>query len=202
MKKHLTLVLMVITLLALAAPATAKPPNCDDPDSSHPACGGGNDEPAMAGHECVGYATDAYTAAEGSGHFEFDLGVDYNSACVDVSNVLPTGTWDITYNVTAGTLRELVVLVRDSFSPGDLCNYGISNSGMRLRRVPSGSFKLEPNAADSVNSCGTEWAEMIGDTYYGDAPPGVQSPLAFLVFARGTEDLEASFTVDYPNATP
>jgi hypothetical protein len=195
-KKNLTLVLVVMTLLALAAPAAAKPPNCDE-TPGHPACGGANDEPAMAGHECVGYATDAYTAAEGSGHFDFDLGGDYYSACVDVSNVLPTGTWDITYNVTAGTLRELLVLVRDSFSPGDLCNYG-----MRLRRVTSGSFKLEPNAADHVNSCGTEWAEMIGDTYYGEALPGVRSPLAFLVFARGTEDLEVSFTVDYPNATP
>jgi hypothetical protein len=195
MKRLLILTLIMATISAPAAPAAAKPPNCDE-TPWHPACGGANDEPAMAGHECVGYVTDAYTAAEDSGHFEFDLGGEYYDACIDVSNVDPEGHWTITYNVTAGTLRELLVLVRDSFSPGDICNYGL-----RFRHVSSGSFTLEPNAADDVNSCGTNFAEMIGSGYYPDFE-AIRSPLAFLVFTRGTKDLVVNFTVDYPYAAP
>ncbi len=190
MKRHAALLLAVVMLLALAAPAAAKPPNCEE-TPWHPACGGANDEPAPAGTACS-VLTDGHIAAV-SDDFGFILTGDF--ACIDVSNVSPTGAWYITYDVTAGTLRELLVLVRDSFSPGDICNYG-----MRLRHVTSGSFTLEPNAADYVNSCGIEFAEMIGDTYHGEANENVQSPLAFLVFARGTKDLSVNIKVDYPNA--
>jgi hypothetical protein len=130
---------------------------------------------------------------------DFPLTVDAvdPNACIDVSKVAASGTWSIEFNVVSGTLRELIVSVRDSVAGGDLCDEA------RLRRPSeaSGSITLQPNAADFVNACGTQYGEIVPDgTTFTTVEPGIQSPLAFLVWARGSKDLEINFWVDYPNS--
>ncbi len=195
MKKHTILILAILMLLAIAAPAAAKPPNCDaNPD--HPACGGGGDEPAQAGTTCAEFAGDGYLINAFNSDFDFTLTAALDDACIDVSKVDANGTWTIDFKVTAGSLRELIVSVRDSAAPGDGCDEA------RLRPSDSmGTIILNPNAADTVNACGTEYGEMVNGEYFYQATDD-KSPLAFIVWTRGSKDLVVDLTVDYPNATP
>ena len=198
MRKYTILMLAVLMLLAVAAPATARPPNCDDPSSQHPSCGGGGDEPALAGTTCVEFAGEGYLIDAVSTDFDFGFtpAAAMDDACIDVSKVDANGAWKIDFKVTAGSLRELIVSVRDSAAPGDGCDEA------RVRPSEAmGTIFLSPNAADTINACGTEYGEMVNGEYFGQATDG-KSPLAFIVWTRGSKDLEVNFTVDYPNATP
>ena len=193
------LILLVVLGLLMAFPATAfaeKPDFCSDPESTHPSCGDGEPDGEYVGTECVestklgdDMLVDAKTT-----DFSFAVDPQNPNACIDVSNVAASGTWTINFEVVSGTLRELIVSVRDSIAGGDLCDEA------RLRR-PSEPWEilLQPNAADFVNACGTQYGEIVPDgTTYTTVEPGIQSPLAFLVWARG-KDLEINFSVDYPN---
>lgn len=102
--------------------------------------------------------------------------------CIDVSDV-EAGDWEVTVDVTQGSLRELLVIVRDSVAPGDLC----ASTTYKKNNLPDSpfTFTLPVNAADTVNACGTELAELVGDQFYAEAE-NVDSPLAFLMVIRGS----------------
>jgi hypothetical protein len=194
--KRLIILLVALGLL-MAFPAAAAGVDCEKkPD--HPLCGDGGPDGEYVGTECVEstkLGDDVIVDATGT-DFEFTVDPIEPNACIDVSNVAASGTWTIDFEVVSGTLRELIVSVRDSVAGGDLCDEA------RLRRPsePSGSISLQPNAADFVNACGTQYGEIVPDgTTYTTVEPGIQSPLAFLVWARG-KDLVINFWVDYPNA--
>ena len=195
MKKNAILILAVLMLLAVAAPATAKPPNCDD-NPSHPSCGDPGEEEVPAGTECMESIKlgDDMLADATDTDFDFSVDAQTPNACIDVSKVAASGTWTINFEVVSGSLRELIVSVRDSVAGGDLC------AEARLRRPSdqSGNIALHPDAADFVNACGTQYGEIVDGTTYNTVEPGIQSPLAFLVWARG-KDLVIEFSVNFPN---
>ena len=180
MKKTLTALLALAVLVTLAMPALAA-------KGGKP---GQPDNPPLGGTTCAedGWASDID-----------DLSLMGRSAeaCVDVSDVNP-GAWDVTVNVEEGTLKSLLVVLRDSVSPGDACGEPIY---LRNISAPS-TFKLEGAlegaAGDYVNACGVEWAEWVDGVYYDTVEPKLDSPLALLVFSRGSADLELTLDVDLP----
>jgi hypothetical protein len=200
MKRLLILLVVLGLLTAFPAAALADKPDCSIPDSTHPSCGDGEPDGEYVGTECTESTKLGDDMLVDATDTDFLLTVDAinPNACIDVSKVAASGTWSIEFNVVSGTLRELIVSVRDSVAGGDLCDEA------RLRRPieRSGRISLQPNAADFVNACGTQYGEIVPDgttyTTYTTVEPGIQSPLAFLVWARG-KDLEINFWVDYPN---
>lgn len=151
----------------------------------------------MAGTECVDAANPdvAYPVSE---DFGLTVGGETEYVCIDVSDVV-AGDWDVTVDVKKGSLRELLVIVRDSVAPGDAC----AAIKYRKKTLPDSpfTFALPVNAADYVNSCGTGYAEMVGDDYYDTVQPGIPSPLAFMMFIKGGDSTtEIEVHVDYPNA--
>ncbi len=187
MRRLLILSVALIVLLALAVPVGAA-----KPDKPGPPGDSGND-PVLAGTTCADMNDDGYfKGVDDSGSFGLPLTTAQSRACFDVSNVSEIGNWTIGYNVTAGSLRELIVSVRDSAAPGDLCDE------TRLRNAVSGQITLTPNARDYANACGITYAEWVGDSLIELADETVDSPLAFLIWARGTKDLNVTFTIGYP----
>jgi len=114
--------------------------------------------------------------------------------CVDVSDVEP-GLWNVDINVKEGRLRSLILQVRDSIAPGDLCE------DVRYRRVLAPSILhavLDVPGGDWVNACGIEYAENINGTDYRWEDTGTRHPLAFMVWAEGSKDLLIEFWVNIP----
>ena len=182
MKVTLTALLAIAVLLTLAMPAlAAKGGN-----------GGKPDRPPLGGTTC---------AEDGSASDIEDLALMGRgaSACVDVSDVNP-GPWDVTVNVEKGTLKSLLVILRDSVSPGDVCGEPINLRGniSAPESFTLEGFTLEGAAGDYVNACGVGWAEWVDGVYYDTVEPTLQSPLALLVFTRGSADLELTLDVDLP----
>lgn len=193
MKRLTILCLVLIVLAMLAAPATAKPPNCQE-DPSHPSCGDSSDKPVLAGTECVESVRLSDTTFVGAfdADFSFTMDAPNDSACIDVSKVA-TGTWMVGFDVTAGSLRALLVVVRDSVAPGDGCYV----SDWIRKPGPSGSIEFNIGATDFVNACGSEFAESVAGITYETVEPDIQSPLVLQIFTSGKNQV-VDFTVDYP----
>lgn len=193
MKRLVTLLVILGLLMAFPAGAAAeKPPAPPGPP--------GGDNGPMAGTECVDTANPDL-AYQVSDDFVLTAGGEIEYVCIDVSDVI-AGDWDVTVDVT-GSLRELLVVVRDSVAPGDAC----AVAHYRRNTLPDSPFPftlpftLPVNAADRVNSCGIGWAEMVGDDYYATAEPDIPSPLAFMMFIKGGDSTtKLDVRVDYPNA--
>ena len=151
----------------------------------------------MAGTECVDAANPdvAYPVSE---DFGLTVGGETEYVCIDVSDVV-AGDWDVTVDVKKGSLRELLVIVRDSVAPGDAC----AAIKYRKKTLPDSpfTFALPVNVADYVNACGTGYAEMVGDDYYATVKQNIQSPLVLQMFMWGVDSTtELKVDVDYPNA--
>ena len=192
MKKTFTTFLAIATIVALAVPAAAGKGGKPDKPSKDP----------LAGTTCIkaGYANLPATS-----DFTIDLPepVKRAEACVDVSDVIP-GPWTVTVEVTNGTLRSLLVILRDSVAPGDACGAPFYHQGNIQANTEEATFDFTlPGAPGSfVNACGEEWAEEIdGYDYYDKDDTTVESPLAFLVFAQG-RDLAMTLDVDLPPLDP
>ena len=180
--------------MALAVPAGAKP-------------GKGPDKAPLAGTTCAGRVSPNLPTADG---FPIDLAGKEAGACVDVSNVTPgewvdsSGEplpWEVTVTVTNGTLKSLLVILRDSVAPGDACgvpDYFRGNITGSETDPATLTLTLPGADGDYVNACGVEWAEKVEGEYYDDIDTTVDSPLAFLVFARGSRDLAMTLDVDLP----
>lgn len=166
----ITLVASAIAIAA-AMPASAKPPNCDV-DPSHPSCKPADDEP-LAGYTCgIGnpgarLVNDDFVVELGGR----DTGLS-GYECVDVLSTVG-GRWNIT--VTGAGARSLLLVPRDSDSPGDSCG------GVIFRRAANiyTSFTLPLDIPEetrteipvaTVNACGTQFAEWV-DAYSGTEPP-------------------------------
>jgi hypothetical protein len=199
MRRSWAILIVVALAFTTAVSAGAAKPNCDD-DPKHPSCGTVNEDP-MAGTECVLWSPDDPYTNLASKDFELTVTVENSRfsefVCIDVSDVA-VGEWNVTVDVRQGSLRELQVIVRDSVAPGDDC----ARARYRKNKHPDSpfTFTLPVNAADDVNACGIEFAEMVGGVYYATHDTEVSSPLAFLMFVRGS-DLVFDVDVDYPNAS-
>lgn len=199
MRRFWTILIVVSLSLATALSAGARV-DCEE-RPLHPQCVPRGPDPGdpRPGTACVPSEEANRFAASENFVFTVDattVGATDVSACVDVSDVV-AGDWTVGVAVVQGTLRELLVLVRDSFAPGDLCE------GIRYRKntMPDSafSFVLGVEVASVVNACGTEFAEMV-DGEYVKEQTGAPDPLAFLVFLWGSKDLRVHFDVDIPTS--
>ncbi len=123
---------------------------------------------------------------------------EWASACIDV--MADPGDWTVVVEEIGGTLRSLSLVVRDSVAPGDACD----SVPYRGRDIPFLPFQITLDgfedhgiAGSWVNSCGTDWAEWVGDAYYDDEATDVPSPLVLQVFMSG-KDEKVKLTIDIP----
>jgi hypothetical protein len=175
-----------------AAPATGSKGGTPGPPDDK----GKPEKTAVAGTECVVWSPDDPYAYAESGDYGLTLGGDTDVVCIDVTEVVK-GDWKVTVDVTRGSLEWLLVSVRDSVAPGDTC----ASTSYKKKKIPDSPFPftLLVNAADTVNACGTDYAEMVDNDYYATAEEGTPSPLSFLMFFQGSSDLVFTVDVDYPN---
>ena len=185
--KTLLAVIAVLLPLVVAGTASAgKPPR-----------------PDRGGYTC------AYDGFDQSSHgleftatgFSFTLTGHQDDMCVDVPYELAdtTGEWWVSVTDVSGSVRRLLLIPRDSVSPGDSCG------GWNLRNpdLPAEFAMPLPIPPATVNACGTDFGEWL-DTN-GDGNPdtlemtqtGAEDPLVFIAFLEG-HDPEVTITVTVP----
>jgi hypothetical protein len=156
MRRILILAVVLALPLAAAATAVAKKPDCSV-DPAHPSCG----EDPSDGVPLGGTVCDPADYPDGidgvqTGDFDFTLEVegDNTYACIDV--LAAAGDWSVT--VTGSRARSLLLVGRDSVSPGDACDV------VNLRRddiyIDEGHPLVMPAA--TINACGVDWSEWVG----------------------------------------
>jgi len=89
-------------------------------------------------------------------------------------------------------VRSLVLIPRDSISPGDSCG------GVGIHKPKSGTITLPGADGAYVNSCGTQFGEWVDDIYYGNADETVESPLAFQIDMKGSSDAKVTLKLYLP----
>ena len=187
----LTAILMVC---AIALPAGAAPKKCDDRPTA-PGCETPVDDQPIAGTTCnaIGQWGEPYNTS-------FQVEDVTDSTCIDVNANPGNWTVDVVEQTSGAPLRWLSLVIRDSVAPGDACD------SVRIRKVPIpiqiilDGFESDNNPGIPgawVNSCGTEYAEWVGDTYHADAEPTVPSPLAFGV-SMFPKDAKVTLNVTLP----
>jgi hypothetical protein len=204
--------LAVAVALAIAQPAGAKKPDCEA-DPPHPAC---KESPETGGYTCAEYAAmnpdwggTVYPveANDSYGERTWDFVLELSGreeACIDV--IAPAGRWLV--SVTANHRHGLMMVPRDSFSPGDSCG------GAGFGNDPNGDWTL-PLLIDTrteipsshVNACGTEFGEWIrgeDDELELVMDETVEeNPLAFVVEAGGPRKrATTTIKVDLPVPAP
>lgn len=180
MKRWWTILVVTAMALTTAPGAGAKPP---------PWAGGGGD--GLEGGTACLESINVDSADVFTGEPIGPLGA--GTHCVDVSGVVP-GSWSVGYEVDQGSLRSLIVQVRDSVAPGDVCldaRFGKNDP------MPS-PIEFDVSAGDWVNACGTQFAEVIDGQDYWNEDPDHQSPLALLFWVDGSKDLAVTFDVNVP----
>lgn len=216
MKRLWILLLAVGVVLALAVPVAATPGDdiwcADRPD--HALCVGDPepDEPDPSyAMPCGG------ELVAGVSNLTVDLGGRKSGlpsgACIDVMS--DTGPWTVTVDVLQGTLRSMSVFIRDSVAPGDGCFPG-GSCGIGLRDIPTENpFTLTTGMEDIpeayVNACNVfpddnffgEWAfDKLGEwTFFEGIRGDLPSPLAFMPSISGSNDLQLTLTVTFPEYT-
>lgn len=211
MKRLWILLLTFGVVFALAVPVAATPGDetwcADRPD--HPMCVG-DPEPEVPDQT---YATPCGgTLIEDGTEFTVELGGRKSGlssgACIDVMS--NEGAWTVEVEVLQGTLRSMSVFIRDSVAPGDGCFPG-GSCGLGLRDIPTENpftltMGMENIPEAYVNACNVfpddnyfgEWAD---GTFYVDEEPDIPSPLAFIPSISGSNDLEVTLTVTFPEYT-
>lgn len=190
--------LIMAVAIGMALPAGAAVDCSNEKFADHPHCQiypePPPDDGPLAGTTCnaIGEWGDPYTE-----DFTVTLAED---ACIDV--IATAGNWTVAVEeIGDGTLRWLSLVIRDSVAPGDACD-----SVSYRRDIPSqitlDGFESDGNpgpgiAGAWVNSCGTDWAEWVGDDYYDYEDSNVESPLVLQVFMSG-KDAEVKLTIDIP----
>ena len=199
---------------AIALPAGAVKPQCDDalpghtPD--HPICS--NDDPVdpppdepLAGTTCKALGEWDEPVWLDDYHFTITL---TENACIDV--MANAGVWTVEIDENPddenpddenpdGTLRWLSLVIRDSVAPGDACDSVAYRTDIPSEITLDG-FESDNNpgiAGAWVNSCGTDWAEWVGDVYHAAENKSVPSPLVLQVFMSG-KDAKVKLTIDLP----
>ena len=179
---------------AIALPAGAAPPKCEEnPAAGLPGCETPVNDQPIAGTTCnaLGEWGEPVTS-------DFTVTLTEN-ACIDV--IATPGNWNvIVVEQTDGApLRWLSLVIRDSVAPGDACD-SVSHRRHIPNQITLDGFESDNNpgiAGAWVNSCGTAYAEWVGDTYHAEADPNVPSPLVFQVFMSG-KDAEVTLDVTLP----
>ena len=181
----------ILMVCAIALPVGAAPKKCDK-DPMALGCGTPADDQPIAGTTCnaIGKWGEPVTS-------DFTVTLAEN-ACIDV--IATAGDWTVYVDETDdGTLRWLSLVIRDSVAPGDACD-----SVSYRRDIPSkiilDGFESDNNpgiAGAWVNSCGTEYAEWVGDSYHAAEDTDVASPLVLGVLMSG-KDAEVTLTIDLP----
>jgi len=196
-RNRIWIVLLIMAVaIVMAIPAGAAPPcsvnpnhpNCipDDPTDPPP------DDGPLAGTTCN--AIGEWGEPVQSGTYITEILTE--NACIDV--MADPGVWtvEVVDESGDGTLRWLSLVIRDSVAPGDACD-----SVAYRRDIPSkitlDGFESDGIAGAWVNSCGTDWAEWVGDDYYDYEDTDVESPLVLQVFMSG-KDEKVTLTIDIP----
>ncbi|MBT8213049.1 MAG: hypothetical protein KJN71_07870 [Acidimicrobiia bacterium] len=91
-----------------------------------------------------------------------------------------------------------MVILRDSVAPGDACGEPVYIQDNIPAPATLTDRTLQGAPGSYVNACGVEWAEWVDGAYYDSVDDTVDSPLAFLVFTRGSRDLAVSLDVNLP----
>ena len=180
----------ILMVCAIALPVGAAPKKCDNPDL--PGCGTPADDQPIAGTTCnaIGEWGEPVTS-------DFTVTLTEN-ACIDV--IATAGDWTVDVDeADGGTLRWLSLVIRDSVAPGDACD-SVSYRKDIPSEITLNGFESDNNpgiAGAWVNSCGTEYAEWVEDTYYAAEDTDVASPLVLSVLMSG-KDAEVTLTIDLP----
>ena len=226
--KRIGVALLVIAMaLVIASPAgIAKPPPCPDGSAERP-CPTEPVDDQGGGITCAEHATsrgqkglitdvvDHYVDGQYD-HFDIELsgknlGIG-GRACIDVWS--DEGVWTVDIEILEGTVRSILLVPRDSV-PGDSCG-GVSLSrrdiplSIDLPQVPPPDYNWPNSDFDGdgmiegayVNSCGTDFAELIDGTTYTTVNDRVPSPLAFQAGMTGSRDAHVILHVHVPAYTP
>jgi hypothetical protein len=160
MRRIWIMLLAVALALVIAGPAGADKPNCDDPDSDHPACQ--DDEPGdelpMGGTMCdpAGYPEGIKGVQKDD--FTFTLEGKKPGTCIDVMS--EEGPWEVT--VTGEGARYLGLIPRDSIAAGDSCGGWLLRSAANIYGDSPHTLGYNgPVPAAEINACGTDWAEWV-----------------------------------------
>ena len=180
----------ILMACAIALPAGAAPKRCDtNPDL--PGCGTPVDDQPIAGTTCNALGEWGEPVSDNFAETFTE------NACIDV--IATEGDWAVSIDKISDGTRWLSLVIRDSVAPGDACD-----SVSYRRDIPSeitlDGFESDNNpgiAGAWVNSCGTAYAEWVGDTYHAEADPNVPSPLVFQVF-MSPKDAEVTLDVTLP----
>lgn len=126
--------------------------------------------------------------------FTFTLSGKSDSMCVDVPADLAdtAGVWTVTATA-GGTVLRLLLVPRDSYSPGDSCG------GVDLRPPSFPLVQQLPNEipAATVNACGVQFGEMVdGKPVYTQT--GQPHPLVFNATMSGLAGASVTLTVTVP----
>jgi hypothetical protein len=179
---------------AIALPAGAAPKRCDTKPTA-PGCEAPVDDEPLAGSTCnaIGEWRDPVNN-------DFTVTLTEN-ACIDV--IATAGNWIVEIDEnpegTDGTLRWLGLVIRDSIAPGDACD-SVSYRKDIPTQITLDGFESDDNpgiAGAWVNSCGTDWAEWVGDVYHAAEDINITSPLVLQVFMSG-KDAAVTLTIDLP----
>lgn len=178
------IVLIAISMaFAIAMPAGAAPKKCEI-DPTAPGCETAVDDEPLAGTTCNAIGEwDNLPISE-----DFTVTLTEN-ACIDV--IATEGDWTVDVEeIGDGKLRSLSLVIRDSVSPGDACDSVSYNRYIIPGDITLDGFESDGNpgiAGAWVNSCGTDWAELVEGDYYADAMPKIESPLVLQVFMSGKD---------------
>lgn len=212
--------LAVAVALAIALPAGAKKPDCEA-DPSHPACKESPEPEPTGGYTCAEYAAmnpdwggKVYSVTADGSYGQPNEPVttpDFvltlsgrEEACIDVT--APAGRWLV--SVTANHRHGLMMVPRDSFSPGDSCGgagFGNDPNGDWTLPLPIDTRSEIPSS--HVNACGTEFGEWIrgedGELELVMDETIKENPLAFVVWAGGPKKgATTTIKVDLPVPAP
>lgn len=199
--RRIYVVLLVMAMgFVMVSPVGAAKPDCTA-DPTHPSCK--DDDEPLGGTTCaewLGVPEDLKT-----GDFDITLRGKNASACVDVMAI--QGSWTVGIDIESGegTVRFLRLLPRDSIAPGDSCG------GFEFRRnipesvvLPGPDHPLDLDGDGMiegayVNSCGTQFGELVGGFYYDKVREDIPSPLAFQIDMAGRENAVVTLHVDLPS---
>ena len=186
MRRTLLLILTATVAVAVAAPAAAKPGKKPAPPPENPVPGVTCLE--WAGSEAGSGALVMAVDAAIDPKFSVTLGAG-ELACVDV--IAPAGDWAVSVEATG--MRALNLIIRDSISPGDVCDI------IPIKKPSDGDYVFTDVEASYVNACGTEWFELIDGVVYRERVPDFEHPLAFIVVAGNGIDARATIEVTRPS---
>ncbi|MFH1330666.1 MAG: hypothetical protein ABIJ48_08480 [Actinomycetota bacterium] len=150
----------------------------------------------LAGYTCEEMGVDqaSHALAFTPTGFTFTLAGKSDAMCVDVPADLAAaaGVWTVTATAN-GTILRLLLVPRDSYSPGDSCG-GVDLRSPAFPLVQPLPYQIP---AATVNACGVQFGEWI-DGVPVMAQTGAPHPLVFYALMSGRPRAQVTLTISLP----